>query len=55
MNKFNIPNDVLEKGKNKLDGVSSGEAEDWDKITLCSETGTPINGTPRKTWKKRSH
>lgn len=53
MNNPSIAGDVdLEKGRNKSDGIT-GEGEDWDEITLCSQTGTPVNGTPRKTRQKK--
>lgn len=55
MNKISITDDVLEKGKNKSDVVSPGEGEDWDEITLYSKTGTPVNGSPRKSWQKKTH
>jgi hypothetical protein len=55
MNKLSITDDVLEKGKDTSDGVSPGEAEDWDEITLCSKTCTPINDNPQKTWQKKTH
>ena len=56
MNKLSVAGDVdLEKGRNRSDETSPGEGEDWDEITLCSQTGTPVNGTPRKTWQKKTH
>lgn len=51
MNKLSSTDDVdLEKGRNKRGVISPGEGEDWDEITLCSQTGTPVNDEPQKKW-----
>ncbi|KAH8768374.1 hypothetical protein F5883DRAFT_669942 [Diaporthe sp. PMI_573] len=55
-NKLSVVGDVdLEKGRNRSGETSPAEGEDWDEITLCSHTGTPVNGIPRKTWQKKTH